>query len=245
MILLLEKRRLFTLLLCGCSLVGAAAVLWAGVQLSAASVSVFAPAEKGAITWVVDAGHGGEDGGAVSETGVTESRLNLEIALRVNDFLRFTGQRTVLTRSGEDALHTEGETIRARKGSDIRNRVARVNETENAVLVSVHQNSLPSSPVTHGAQVFWNRQEGGEILARLVQDALNGAVNTDNEKQPRKIADTIYLMKNVTAPAVLVECGFLSNAAETALLQEPSHQTILAAAITAGCLRCLAGEELP
>ena len=245
MILLFEKRRLYTLALCSCSVVGAAAVLWAGARLSTASVPTFAPAEKGAVTWVVDAGHGGEDGGAVSESGVTESRLNLEIALRVNDLLRFAGQRTMLTRSGEEALHTEGETIRARKGSDIRNRVALVNEAENAVLVSVHQNSLPSSPVTHGAQVFWNRQEGGETLARLVQDSLNAAVNTGREKQPRRIADTIYLMKNVTAPAILVECGFLSNAEETALLQEASHQTTLAAAITAGCLRCLAGEELP
>ena len=245
MVWVIEKRRLFTSALCICSLACAVLVFWTGVRLSASTVSAFAPAERGRVTWIVDAGHGGEDGGAVSKDGVTESRLNLEIAFRVNDLLRFAGERTVLSRSGEEGLHTEGNTIRARKGSDIRNRVALVNEAENGVLVSIHQNSLPSSPVTHGAQVFWNRREGGEALAYLVQDSLNAVVNTGREKQPRRIADTIYLMKHVTVPAVLVECGFLSNAEETALLQDPSHQTILAAAITAGCLRCLAGEELP
>ena len=150
-----------------------------------------------------------------------------------------------MTRSDENAIHTDGETIRARKASDIRNRVALVNDAENAVLVSIHQNSLPSSPVTHGAQVFWNRQEGGETLAQLVQDSLNQTINSENEKQAKMIPDTIYLMKHITAPAVLVECGFLSNTEETALLQEPSHQMKLAAAVTAGCLRTLAGEELP
>ena len=245
MVLMIEKRRFFAPLLLGCSLAGAVLVCWAGIRLSAASVLTFAPSQRGEVTWIVDAGHGGEDGGAVSPDGVTESRINLEIALRVKDLLRFAGRRTVMTRSGEEAIHTEGDTIRARKASDIRNRVALVNETENGVLISIHQNSLPTSPVTHGAQAFWNRREGGEALACLVQDALNAAINTGREKQPRKIEDSIYLMKHVTAPAVLVECGFLSNAEETVRLQEPSHQTILAAAIITGCLRCLAGEEVP
>lgn len=244
MILFLKKPKLRTLCLC-CSAAALAAVLWTGFMLAEDATAVFAPAEKGAVLWVIDAGHGGEDGGAVSPDGVTESGLNLEIALRTRDLLHFTGQETLMTRSDENSIHTEGETIRARKASDIRNRVALVNDAENAVLVSIHQNSLPSSPVTHGAQVFWNRQEGGETLAQLVQDSLNHAINVGNEKQAKKIPDTIYLMKNVTAPAVLVECGFLSNTEETALLQEPSHQMKLAAAVTAGCLRTLAGEELP
>jgi len=243
-ILFVKKPRLRTLCLC-CSVIAFTVVVWTGVTLAGQPIATFAPVEKGSVIWVVDAGHGGEDGGAVSASGVTESELNLEIALRANDLLRFTGQRTVLTRADGDAIHTEGDTIRARKASDIRNRVALVNGTENAVLVSIHQNSLPSSPVTHGAQAFWNRQEGGEILAAIVQDSLNQAINAGNEKQAKKIPDTIYLMKHVMAPAVLVECGFLSHAEETKLLQEPSYQIKLAAAITAGGLRVLAGEELP
>ena len=113
-------------------------------------------------------------------------------------------------------------------------------ETENAILLSIHQNSLPSSPVTHGAQVFWNRQEGAEALASSIQDTLNTAVNAGNGKHPRQIPDSIYLMKHITAPGVLVECGFLSNGPETERLQSPAYQLRLAAAITAGYLN--AGE---
>ena len=112
------------------------------------------------------------------------------------------------------------------------------------MLLSIHQNSLPTSPVTHGAQVFWNQQEGGEELARVVQDSLNIAINPGNEKHPKQIPGTIYLMKHVTAPAILVECGFLSNTEETSMLQNASYQMKLAAAITTGYLRCLAGEEI-
>ena len=192
---------------------------------------------------MIDPGHGGEDGGAVSPDGVEESGLNLAIAHRVNDLLLFAGVQTKMVRTEDVSIHTEGETIRARKASDIRNRVALVNNTPGAVLLSIHQNSLPSSPVTHGAQVFWNRQEGGEALARLMQDSLNRSINPGNEKQPKAIPSTIYLMKHVSAPAVLVECGFLSNQTETNQLTQSTYQTKLAMAITAGFLRALAGEE--
>lgn len=241
-IVLIRKRMILRcLLLCG-FFAGLSAVLWSGSRANEI-VPTFAARNENPVTIVVDPGHGGEDGGAVSPDGVQESRINLEVSLKVNDFLRFAGQRTVMTRSEDVSIHTEGETIRARKASDIRNRVALVNETENAVLLSIHQNSLPSSAVTHGAQVFWNTEPGAEKLAEVVQDTLNGTINAGNEKNSRQIPSTIYLMKHVTAPAILVECGFLSNTAETAQLQEATYQRKLAAAITAGYLCCLAGEE--
>ncbi|WP_242832227.1 N-acetylmuramoyl-L-alanine amidase [Oscillibacter sp. 1-3] len=220
-----------------------AAVFWFGHTPAAPA---FAARDDVPVTVVVDAGHGGEDGGAISPDGVEESHLNLEIALRVNDLLRFAGQRTLLTRS-EDITIADPDlnTIRQRKVSDLKNRVALVNSTENAVLLSVHQNSLPSSVVTHGAQVFWNRQEGAEELAEIIQDALNGHINAGNEKHPKPIPTTIYLMKNITAPGIIVECGFLSNPEETVRLQQPDYQLKLAAAIAAGYLRCAAGEEVP
>ena len=241
--ILIGKRGILSAALCFCSFLGLAAILWASCSLP--YTATFAPAEQGGgPVWVIDAGHGGEDGGAVSADGVPESDLNLEIALRLNDFLHFVGEKTILTREDANDLHTEGETIRARKASDVRNRVALVNGTETAVLLSIHQNSLPSSPVTRGAQVFRNRQEGGATLAAHLQEALNCAINTGNEKQSKKIPDTIYLMKHVTAPAALIECGFLSNQEETKILQTAAHQKKLATAITAGCLRWTAGEEL-
>lgn len=243
MIVMIRKRIFLGSALFCCFFAVLAAVIWAG---HARRVPVFAASGGVPVTVVIDPGHGGEDGGAVSSDGVEESQINLAVSLQVNDLLRLMGQRTVMTRSGDVSICDEGlETIRQRKASDLKNRVALVNATPNAVLLSIHQNSLPSSPVTHGAQVFWNRQEGAEELALLAQDSLNGAVNAGNEKHAKQIPPTIYLMKNITAPGIIVECGFLSNAEETARLQEPSYQLKLAAAIAAGYLRCLAGEEAP
>lgn len=221
-----------------CFVAGLAAVLWTG---HGAASPAFAARDGAPVTVVVDPGHGGEDGGAVAGDGSVESRLNLEIACRVNDLLRFIGQRTVMTRTEDVSIHSDGaETLHQKKVSDLENRVALVNETENAVLLSIHQNSLPSSPVTHGAQVFWN--QGAEPLADAIQEALNQSVNQGNEKESKKIPSTIYLMKHITAPGVIVECGFLSNSGETQMLQEPSYQLKLACAILAG-FRSGAWEE--
>ena len=242
-IVLIHKRFLLGSLLVFCCVTGLAAVLFVGLR--PARVPAFAAQGGEMVTVVIDPGHGGEDGGAVSPGGVMESQINLAVSRRLSDLLRFAGQRTLLTRTEDVSIHTEGNTMRARKVSDIHHRVDIVNGTEGAVLLSIHQNSLPSSRVTHGAQVFWNTKEGAEQLAGVVQDSLNTAINTGNEKLSRKIPATIYLMSHVTAPAILVECGFLSNSTETAKLQEPSYQLKLAAAIATGYLRCLAGEEVP
>ena len=238
MVILLRKRDLVLSCLFCCFFFGLAAVLWRGN-----AVPAFHVREEVPVTVVIDPGHGGEDGGAVSPGGVPESQINLAVSLRVHDLLRFAGQRTRLTRDGDETICDQGlDTMRQRKVSDLKNRVKLVEETENAVLLSIHQNSLPSSPVTHGAQVFWNRQEGAESLAGSIQEALNAAVNGGNDKRPRQIPDSIYLMKNITAPGVLVECGFLSNAPETERLQDPAHQLRLAFAVTAGYLNAGNGE---
>ena len=232
MVILMSKRDLlFSGLLC-CFFFGLAAVLWKGTAVPSFSVWDDSP-----VTVVIDPGHGGEDGGAVSPGGVPESQINLAVSLRVHDLLRFAGRRTRLTRSEDITICDEGlDTMRQRKSSDLKNRVRIVEETGNAILLSIHQNSLPSSPITHGAQVFWNRQEGAESLAEQVQDALNAGINSGNEKHPRQIPDSIYLMKNITVPGVLVECCFLSNGPETERLQDPDYQLRLAAAIAAGFL---------
>ena len=193
---------------------------------------------------VIDAGHGGEDGGAVAADGTVESGINLAIAQDLDALLRFLGCETRMTRTEDAAIYSDGaRTLREKKASDLKNRVALVNETPNAVLLSIHQNSLPSSPVTHGAQTFWNRQEGAEALARTLQAGLNPVVNTHRAKEPKQIPDSIYLMNHVDAPAVLVECGFLSNREEAARLQQEDYQKTLATVIAAGYLRWMAGED--
>ena len=235
MVILIRKRHVaYALLLCG-FVAGLFAVLWHG---NAAFTAAFAPeAAEPPITVVVDAGHGGEDGGAVAADGTVESGLNLSIARRVRDLLTFAGVPTAVTREGEDAIYDPGSaTLREKKVSDLHNRVALVNDIPNAILLSIHQNSLPSSPSTRGAQAFWNRQEGAEDLASSIQEALNTAINAGHEKKAAQVPSSVYLMKEITVPGVLVECGFLSNAAETEQLKDPAYQTKLASAIAAGVL---------
>ncbi len=198
---------------------------------------VFSPLKASPAVFVIDAGHGGEDGGALSADGVKESGINLAVAQKTALLLQFIGAETKMTRTEDVSIHSaDAETLRQKKASDLKNRVALVNETPNAILVSIHQNSLPSVPSVHGAQVFYGAAERSGALASSVQSALNQCVNTGNEKHEKKIDSSIYLMKNVTCPAILIECGFLSNAAEAQRLQEPAYQTKLAVAIVSGLL---------
>ena len=239
MVIIIRKRHIALAALCCVVLAGIG--LWQG-----RATSVFFPRGAVSTTVIVDAGHGGEDGGAVAKDGTVESRLNLEIAQKLNDLLLLTGQPVHMTRLSDCSLHSEeAATLHQKKVSDLEKRVSIVNGTANAILISIHQNSLPSSAKTHGAQVFWNTAEGSNQLALDVQTCLNLALNPGNEKVAKKIQSTIYLTKNVTAPAIIVECGFLSNSEETLRLQTPSHQRMLAVCIAAGFLSNAAGEEVP
>ena len=142
-----------------------------------------------------------------------------------------------MIRTEDVSIYSEdAQTLRQKKASDLKNRVALVNGTPGAVLISIHQNSLPSSPRVHGAQVFYAVTEQSDALAASVQQALNAGVNVSNEKQEKRIDPSIYLMKHVTCPAILVECGFLSNAQETERLQDANYQKRLAISIAAGFL---------
>lgn len=208
------------------------------------SQSVFSPQEAGlSRPVVIDAGHGGEDGGAVSANGVSESRLNLAIAQKLQETMAFLGRETIMTRTGDTAIYSDDAgTLRQKKVSDLQNRVKLVNETAGSRLISIHQNSLPGYPTVCGAQVFYNTVEGSRELAEEMQNVLNQTVNSGNEKQAKKIAPTIYLMKNVTKPAILVECGFLSNPNETGRLQTDEYQLLLAVSIAAGYVNSYANE---
>lgn len=186
---------------------------------------------------VLDAGHGGADGGAVSADGVVESRINLEITQRLALLLLFCGEKCVLTRdSDRDLASSEAESLHERKVSDLQNRVSLVNNCPGAVLLSIHQNSLVGHPEVHGAQTFYNTVLSGKALADTIQTKLNQIGQPGNEKMPRQIDQSIYLLRNVACPAVLIECGFLSNPAQVRELCTPEHQKRLALAITAGYL---------
>lgn len=228
MVLLLRKRRLIA----DMAAVGlCAALLLTAYPPGAVTVSGSALPQR---VVILDAGHGGADGGAVSDSGVAESGLNLAITRCLAEVLTFCGYKVLLTRMGEGALCDDPTaTLRQQKVSDTKKRVEIINSCVDARLISIHQNSLPGHPGVSGAQVFCNGWDGAEALALCIQDRLNMAVNT-REKAAKRIDDSIYIMKNAACPAVLVECGFLSNAEETVLLQQPDHQLHIAAAIAAG-----------
>ena len=189
---------------------------------------------------VIDPGHGGEDGGAVSCTGITESTFNLDIALRLRDLMHLLGMDTVMTRDTDRSIHTGGDTIAARKVSDLKERVRLANGTENAILVSIHQNHFPDSRYS-GAQVFYKpNNESAELAARL-QTAFVQTINYGSNRKSKK-ADGIYLMEKVQLPAILVECGFLSNYQEEAKLRDDQYQKQVAAVIAATCSIFLHGN---
>lgn len=191
---------------------------------------------------VIDAGHGGTDGGAVAADGTVESGINLAIALRMKAVAGLLGLPGVLTRSAEALDYPESaSTTHAKKVWDQQQRVALINALPNAVLVSIHQNKYPDAR-PRGAQALYGREEGSEVLAALMQDALTRCLCPDNRRVAAPISDSIYLMKSVRCPAVLVECGFLSNPEELARLKTPDCQTQLALVLAASYLQFLGAE---
>ena len=174
---------------------------------------------------IVDPGHGGIDGGATSCTGVLESNLNLEIALRLNDFLHLLGFKTVMTRTTDTSIYTSGNTIAAQKVSDLKERVKIVNGQSGGILVSIHQNTYPNNRYA-GAQVFYSDQNDSKKLAETVQSGLKFT-----GKRSVKKGEGIYLLNNISNPGILIECGFLSNPTEEANLRNEQYQKKLCAFI--------------
>ncbi len=182
---------------------------------------------------IIDPGHGGKDGGATSCTGVLESKINLEIALRLEDLMHFLGIGTLMIRTGDYSIHTKGETIAAQKVSDLKERVRIANETENAILVSIHQNHFSDSKYS-GAQVFYAPNPQSADLAGQLQTTFIQSLNPGSNRKSKK-AEGIYLLQKVSLPAVLVECGFLSNFQEEAKLRNDEYQKKVASVIATVC----------
>lgn len=182
-------------------------------------------------TVIIDAGHGGVDGGATSCSGKLESAYNLEISLRLNDLMHLLGVHTKMVRTSDISVYTQGETIAEKKISDLKNRVKLVNETENALLVSIHQNTYPDSRYS-GAQVFYAPKGEGQLLAEQLQTALVQTLNPGSNRRCKR-SDGVYLMEHIEKTGVLIECGFLSNIEEEAKLRSDAYQKNLCCVIAA------------
>ncbi len=183
-------------------------------------------------TAVLDAGHGGEDGGATSLSGILESGINLEIAKKTDALLRFYGVKTVLVRDSDMSIHdAEAKTIAQKKRSDLNNRVRLVNAIPNAVLISIHQNTYPEQKY-FGAQFFYGKHAESQPFATLLQENML-ALDSTNTRKVKPNPETVFLMNRATCPAVLAECGFLTNPNDERKLTTANYQIKIAAIFTA------------
>lgn len=209
--------------LSGVFLISAAVI---GHMLNSDNNSVFVSAQPEAMCVVIDAGHGGEDGGCVSADGVLEKDINLEVAKKVAELLNSMGYNTVMTRSEDNMLYDMyGDNYEGRKKTyDLKNRLKFTRENEADILVSIHMNKFPQSQY-HGLQVYYsdNHADSAE-LAQSIQSFCRLYLQPDNQREVKKAGSNIFLLDRAEMPAVLVECGFLSNAEETEKLCDNEYR---------------------
>lgn len=193
---------------------------------------------------IIDAGHGGIDGGTQSADGTLEKELNLSIAIKLKDILQSFGVNVVMTRETDDSIHSEGvQGIRNQKISDIKNRLHIIETTENAVFVSIHQNYYTQSQYS-GTQIFYSKNNpDSEILAQFIRSAVINNLQKENTREIKKSGKEIYLLNSATVPAVMVECGFLSNKDEADLLKTEKYQNDIAFFIAMGIVDYLNQTE--
>lgn len=191
------------------------------------------------VTLVIDPGHGGFDGGAVSEDGTRESDINLAVALRLECIVRFLGQKTMMTR-WDDSRKTDIITYSERE--DLKYRAGVANSIGNAVLLSIHQNDYPTAQ-PKGAQVLYSGFGSSKRLGELIQEGLVTQLDPANRRLAIPASKELYLTSRTRCPAVIVECGFMSNNFEVLKLKEEAYQIKLAAVIAAAYLQYLSGES--
>ena len=194
---------------------------------------------------IIDAGHGGEDGGAVANDGTNEKDINLSIAKYLNDMFITGGFKTIMTRSNDIAIYDEGcETIKSKKVSDMHNRLEIFNSDTNAIIISVHQNKFEQEKYS-GTQVFYSpNSEKSEQLAENIRLSVVNMLQPDNTRENKKATKDIYLLYNCKQPSVIVECGFLSNNNELKMLKTEEYQKQIAFSIYCGCLEYINSDSM-
>ena len=228
------KRDILLLSVCLCVLAGVS--LFGMDQAAPAAAD---PNEEKSWTLILDAGHGGEDGGASTAAGEPESGINLAIVLKTRALMVFLGVEPQLTRDADISLHSDGcKTLRQKKNSDLKNRASMIESTPNAILISVHQNHFTDSRYS-GAQVFFNGGDMNRQWGEGTQEVLRQVLNPDNGRKAKPVPDGIYLFDHISCPAILVECGFLSNGEEAALLCADMYQRKIAMALAGAYFNAL------
>ena len=209
------------------------------VALTANTRVVFVPVAAGASgrpIVLIDAGHGGADPGCVGVSGVLEKDINLAIALNLRDLLEFSGFAVVLTRSTDISIHDDGiEGLRKQKLSDMENRKKIITEYPDSIFLSIHQNQF-TQPQYFGAQMFYSTVNRNNFrFAQIMQDKFH-ELDPENDRQAKLIDGELYLFKNTPQPALLIECGFLSNEMDAARLGDSDFQKQVAFTIFRGLI---------
>ncbi|MBQ8408316.1 MAG: N-acetylmuramoyl-L-alanine amidase [Clostridia bacterium] len=181
------------------------------------------------LTVIIDAGHGGEDGGAVSLAGLVEKDVNLSIAHILRDMLRANDINVVMTREDDRLLYDKNVDYKGKKKKlDLDARIAIAESTPNAILVSIHMNSFTVSKYS-GLQVWYSPNNAVSCeLAELIQNNCHEKLQPSNSRSTKVANSTIRLLNEATCPAVLVECGFLSNPEEAAMLGTQEYRQKIA-----------------
>lgn len=205
-------------------------------RLSSSSESIVI--ENNCKVIILDAGHGGFDGGAIGANGTIEKDINLAIALKLRNMLENAGYTVIMTRETDTALNDEGDTsTRKKKISDIHNRLNLTKLYPNAMLISIHQNKLDGNSTVHGGQIFYSpNHENSKILAQYIQNEFNEHIHPEKTREIVKTGKNLYLFYNAQNVAVLCECGFLSNPEEEALLNTEEYQKKIAYCIFSGIM---------
>lgn len=201
--------------------------------------------EEGA-TVVLDPGHGGIDGGAESSSGLAEKDINLYIALELQTLLEKQGVKVIMTRTEDIGLYTDdgGSAIRTLKTQDIHKRKEIIDNSEADLVVSIHLNSFSQDESVKGAQVFYPSEGDVDLTSRskmaaeIIQDELNSSVNVDKKRTALSKND-VYILRNVSCPIVIAECGFLSNPDEANMLSTHAYQEEIAKVLKASICKFL------
>ena len=196
-------------------------------------------------TIIIDAGHGGFAGGAVAADGTVEKDINLKIALTLKDFLKQSGFRVIMTRESDVSTDdVETNKIATRKKSDLKNRLGLMKDNPNAVFVSIHLNKFTTS-AANGSQVFYSAEHvESKVLGDCIQKSIVQLLQPENTRVNKQATSSTYLLYNATVPAVLVECGFLSNSAELKRLKDEEYQKKMAFSIFCGIVDFYSKENL-
>ena len=183
-------------------------------------------------TIIIDPGHGGGDPGAIGDRGSLEKDINLNIALKLQQFIEQNGGITLMTR-------VEDEMLGGNKRDDMKIRKKLREENSGDIFVSIHLNSFPEEGCK-GAQTFYAGNEESKELAEKIQKNMVKFLDENNPRIAKKLTD-VYLLKNVNIPSVIVECGFLSNSLEEKLLMDKEYQSKVAFSIYSGLMEYFNG----